>query len=253
MAELCLRSLLAALPREDLEQMGQASLRILECYRVLQKSETNVVAELLRDCGSFRQWEHLPEDDVIDYGSDSQYFYHAHTPEDRSTDWSYEHGHFHTFLRRTGIPEDATPVVVPGDDLPESTSQTNCHLITVSMNAAGYPARLFTVNRWVTGDTWYAADDVRRFVSRFEIDQVQPSWPVNIWITEMLRLFRPQIAQLLLDRDAAIASWGKAHPGKNPHEARDIEILSWTDISVEQQVAALDAELKARGQAGFIV
>lgn len=252
MGEVHLRSLLADLPTEDLERMGQASLRILECYRALRKSETNVVAELLRDRESFRQWEHLPEDDVIDYGSDSQYFYHAHAPEDHSADWSYEHGHFHTFLRRAGIPADATPVVVPGDDLPESTSQTNCHLIAVSMSAAGYPAHLFTVNRWVTGDTWYAADDVCRFVSRFEIDQVQPSWPVNIWITEMLRLFRPQIAQLLRERDATIASWSQAHPGKNPYEARDIGILSWTNISVEQQVSALDTELKARGQAGFI-
>ncbi|MGE0853233.1 MAG: hypothetical protein AB7O44_27100 [Hyphomicrobiaceae bacterium] len=253
MADVCLRSLFAALPTERLEQMEQASLRILECYRVLQKSETNVVAELLRDCEGFRQWEHLPQDDVIDYGSGSQYFYHAHAPEDRSADWSYEHGHFHTFLRRTGIPEDARPIAVPGDDLPESTSQTNCHLISVSMNAAGYPVRLLTVNRWVTGDTWYAADDVCRFVSRFEIDQVRPSWPANIWVTEMLRLFRPQIARLLLDRDAAIASWNQAHPGEDAYEARDLEILSWMDISVEQQVAALDAELKARGQTGFLV
>jgi hypothetical protein len=253
MADDCLRSNFATLPREDLEQMEQASLRILECYRVLQKSDTNVVAELLHDGESFRQLDHLPEDDAIDYESSSQYFYHAHAPEDRSADWSYEHGHFHTFLRRTGIPEDATPIAVPGDDLPESTSHTNCHLITVSMNAAGYPVRLFTVNRWVTGDTWYAADDVCQFVSRFEIDQVWPSWPVNIWITEMLRLFRPQITRLLLDRDAAIASWRQAHPGRNPYEARDLEILSWMDISVEQQVAALDAELKARGQTGFLV
>lgn len=232
--------------------MEQASLHILECYRVLRKSESNVVAELLRDSESFRQWDHLPEDDVIDHESGGQYFYHAHAPEDRTADWSCEHGHFHTFLRRNGIPEDAVPITVPGDGLPDSTSQTNCHLITVSMNAAGYPVRLFTVNRWVTGDTWYSADDVCQFVSRFEIDQVRPSWPVNIWITEMLRLFRPQITQLLLDRDAAIASWCQVHPGENPYEARDLEILSWMDISVEQQVAMLDAELKARGQTGFL-
>ena len=112
MTEARLRRLFAALPTEDLERMGQASLSLLECYRVLQKSGTNVVAELLRDCVKFRQWEHLPEDDVIDYGSDSQYFYHAHAPEDRSTDWSYEHGHFHTFLRRTGMPEEVAAAVL---------------------------------------------------------------------------------------------------------------------------------------------
>lgn len=252
MADVCLRSLLAAMPAEDLERMEQASLRILECYRVLRKSGSNVVAELLRDSEDFRQWDHLPEDDVIDHESGSQYFYHAHAPEDRTADWSYEHGHFHTFLRRTGLPEDAAPITFPGDGPPESTSQANCHLITVSMNAAGYPVRLFTVNRWVTGDTWYSADDVCRFVSRFEVDQARPSWPVNIWITGMLRLFRPQIERLLLDRDAAIASWREAHPGENPYEARDHEILSWMDISVEQQVAMLDAELKARGQTGFL-
>lgn len=232
--------------------MEQASLHMLECYRVLRKSESNVVAELLHGSESFRQWDHVPEDDVIDYESSSQYFYHAHAPEDRDADWSYEHGHFHTFLRRTGIPDDAAPISVSGDECPENTSQANCHLIAVSMNAAGFPVRLFTVNRWVTGDTWYAAEDVRRFVARFEIDHVHPSWPVNIWITAMLQLFRPQIERLLLDRDAAVARWSQENPGENPYDARDLEVLSWMDISVEQQVAMLDAELKARGQAGFL-
>lgn len=232
--------------------MAEAALRVLDCYRVLQNSETNLVAEILRGAEEFVQWEHYPDDDVIDYASHSQYFYHAHAPEDRGEAWAGEHGHFHTFLRRKGMPEGVAPAPVPDYAEPETEAGANCHLIAISMNAAGYPDRLFTTNRWVTGDTWYAAEDAIRLLPQFEIDLALPSWPVNVWITSMVRLFRPQIEDLLRRRDEALARWTAAHPGENPYEAEEIEVLSWTEIAVDRQAHAVDAALKAQGLDGFI-
>jgi hypothetical protein len=232
--------------------MGEAALRVFDCYRVLQKSQTNVVAEILRVADEFVQWEHYPEDDVIDHDSHSQYFYHTHAPDERRDPWGDEHGHFHTFLRRKGMPADVAPVRVPNEAEPETEAQANCHLVAISMNRAGYPNGLFTVNRWVTGDTWYAAEDVIRFLPRFGIDLALPSWPVNVWITEMLRLFRPQIELLLRKRDAAIAAWAAKHPGETPYDAEEIEVLSWDSIAVDKQAMAIDATLKARGHPGFV-
>ncbi|MEE8172364.1 MAG: hypothetical protein V3T62_05480, partial [Alphaproteobacteria bacterium] len=34
------------------------------------------------------------------------------------------------------------------------------HIIGISMDAKGMPIRLFTTNRWVTGEAWYKARDV---------------------------------------------------------------------------------------------
>ena len=61
------------------------------------------------------------------------------------------------------------------------------------MDPTGLPIRLFSANRWVTGEAWYRADDVCKLLDLFEIDHAQPSWPVNRWITAVLRLFHPQV------------------------------------------------------------
>lgn len=246
-----LARVLDGIETQDLEAMGVAALAIFDSYRVLSKSETSIVAEILRGADDFLQWEHYPEDDVIDYGSQSQYFYHAHAPEDRGDTWD-EHGHFHTFLRGKGIPEGVNPAPVPAYSKPEAESQANCHLVAISMNQGGQPVRLFTVNRWVTGDTWYAAEDVIGLLPRFDIDLALPSWPVNVWITGMMRLFRPQIEGLLRERDRTVAAWAAGNSGKDPYEAREIEILSEVPVSVEQQALAVDSALKRRGHDGFV-
>ncbi len=43
-------------------------------------------------------------------------------------------------------------------------------MIGIAMSPAGVPIRLFTTNRWVTGETLYAADDVITLLDRFLMD-----------------------------------------------------------------------------------
>jgi len=40
---------------------------------------------------------------------------------------------------------------------------------------SGRPIRLFTTNRWVTGDVWYPASAVIAMLERFEVEVVRPS------------------------------------------------------------------------------
>ena len=121
------------------------------------------------------------------------------------------------------------------------------HLIAVSMDSRGIPVALFTTNRWVTAENWYAAEQVCDMVDRFDIDHSQPSWPTNLWITAMLRLFRPQIADLLHRRDAAVEEWRTRHPDTDVFEDRGLEVTSWLDISVDDQVRAIETALHADG------
>ena len=97
----------------------------------------------------------------------------------------------------------------------------------------GAPLRLFTTNRWVTGEVWYEAEDVVNLLEKFTIDIAQPSWPVNLWVSNMLVLFRPQIVELIHARDAAIANWAQAHPDRNVYEDRELEVTSVAEIRVE--------------------
>jgi hypothetical protein len=142
----------------ELRIMSAAGHEIRECYRALAKTGDNIVGEVLRNQGIFREWDHYPHDDVYDAVTHAQFYYHAHPPGRRA--W-IEHGHFHTFLRPRGMPSGVKPAEVPPPvDPPEPASDDKtlaadnaalCHLIAISMNPAGIPIRLFTTNRWVTG------------------------------------------------------------------------------------------------------
>lgn len=230
----------ADLTPADLEMMVAAGEDILECYRVLTKVGGNVVGEILRHEGTFYEWDHYPTGDVYDKDTHAQYYYHAHRGVEN------EHGHFHTFLRRKGMPKGIEPAPYSGDaDVPDGEDVIT-HFAAISMDKQGCPTHLFTTNRWVTGENWFKAEDVKAMLDYFLIDHAWPSWPANRWISAMMSLFRPQIFALLDARDLKIGDWTAMHPDVDVYEDRDLEITSITAISVDEQLARARQELAAR-------
>lgn len=142
---------LTTLSQPAMSAMRAAGEEALECQRVLAKGGLNLVGEVLKGHGTFYEYEHYPPNDVFDPETFSQYYYHAHRGV------AGEHGHFHTFLRAGGMPAGVAPVAHEGEEPWPSGSEAIAHLIGISMDAYGRAIGLFTVNRWVTGDTWYPA------------------------------------------------------------------------------------------------
>ena len=233
---------LAALPRDEVERMAEAGREVAEIRRVLGKTGDNVVAEILRHQGTFYEWDHYPSGDVYDHETHAQYYYHAHPVDQR---FEGEHGHFHTFLRPKGMPPGIKPAPIPNAPAPEDPNDALSHLIAISMDGEGEPFRLFTVNRWVTGEVWYEAEDVCRLLDGFRIGHAQPSWPANRWITAMITLFKPQIRALVAARDRCVAAWRTDRPDGDTYEDRELEVTSYVDISVEGQTEAVAAALRA--------
>ncbi len=235
---------LSSLPLVQLQAMQRAGLEILECYRVLQKSEMNIVGEVLRDTlnkgETFYEFNHYPEDDVYDRESHAQYYYHAHRGE------VGEHGHFHCFLRPKGMPAGVAPIAYPATDQWPQGDEALSHLVAIAMDGYGYPTGLFTTNRWVTAEAWYPAEQVIRMLDRFVIDHAFPSWPVNRWISAMFVLYRPHIEALLKQRDETFWTWAAAHPGEDVFEDRMLDITSQIDISVEDTLSRIEQEIKAK-------
>jgi hypothetical protein len=223
----------------ELEEMREAGARICECYRILAKTGDNIVGELLKGVETFYEWNHYPDGDVYDHDSHSQYYYHAHPADERPG----EHGHFHVFLRPEGMPPGVAPAKVPDFEAPEDPEDALSHLVAISMDAKGYPIKLFTTNRWVTGEVWYAGADVCRLLPYFDIDHAQPSWPVNIWVTNMVVLFRPQIRRLIEARDDVVAKWAHRHPSRNVYEDHELEVAAELTIDVDRQLAAVGSAL----------
>ena len=227
---------LGQLPRARLEAMRAAGAEVLECLRVLDKAELDLVSEVLRGQGTFYELEHYPPDDVIDRDTHAQYYYHAHRG-------AVEHGHFHTFLRAPGMPAGVAPVAYSGAEIWPSGDEAISHLIAISMDAFGRPIGLFAVNRWVSAETWYPAEDVIRLLDRFVIGHAFPSWPVNRWIGAMLQLFRPQVEALVRHRDTVVEAWRNAHPDADVFEDRRLDVTGEFAIDVDAQIAAVVAAL----------
>ena len=232
-----------SLGEDRLKTMLAAGEDILDCYRLLKRGGRNAVGQVLglRDGETFFEWDHYPAGDTFDSVSNSQYYYHAH----RGT--SGEHGHFHTFLRKKGMPTGIKPAPYGGFTERPTGKDALAHIIAVSMDPPGFPMGLFTTNRWVTGETYYTADDVIEMLDHFEIDHAFPCHETNRWVTGMIKLFRPQIEALLHQRDAKIAGWEKLYPDKDVYEDRDLEITSAQKVDVKKQIAAVRTALQ-RGQ-----
>jgi hypothetical protein len=233
---------LANLPTERLKRMAAAADDLAEISRVLGRTNDNVVGEILRHQGTFFEWNHYPKGDVYDRQTHSQFFYHAHPGGTRDV----EHGHFHTFVRAKGMPAHIKPARRKHTGCWPSGDEALSHIIGISMEPHGQPIGLFSTNRWVTGETWYQAEDVCELIDLFEIDHAQPSWPTNRWVTAMLRLFWPQVMTLIQVRDQTVAAWQRKNPGADVLEDRRLEITSQVDISIELQGRAVRAALSAR-------
>jgi len=226
--------------RSRLEGMSKAADDVLEALRVMGKAGANPVSQVLRHQGEFLEFDHYPTGDVYDGETGSQYYYHAHRPE------IGEHGHFHTFIRAKGIPAGIEPAAYYGDAARPLGENAICHLIAVSMNRPGLPVGLFSTNRWVTGETFYPVGGVIRMLNCFDIDHVYPCLAVNRWLSALLRLFRPQIETLLVERDETIRKWRLRHPERDVFEDRELEIASEIPIDIDEQAARVDAALKLR-------
>mgnify|MGYP006169598551 CR=1 FL=1 len=215
-------------------QLLAAAEEVRRCQRPLSKAGLNVVGELLKGHDGFYEMNHYPDGDVFDRDSHSQYYYHAHR------EGGVEHGHFHTFIRDQGIPRELQPLsaATTSESWP-SGDEAIAHLIAVSMDAWGQPLGLFACNRWVTGETWYPAEAMKQMLPSFSIDHAHPSWPTNLWLTALLRLFRVHIQALIEHRDLVVAAWRVAHPGQDVFEDRSLEITGYLPISVEAWSEAL--------------
>ena len=235
--------------RAEIERMASAAAVIADCRRDLAARKRNILSEVMAAETTVREWRHFPDGEVYDPKSHAQFFYHTHSASGRPAP---EHGHFHTFLRAEGMPVGAAPLILPeiavaevaasppqAPPLKHGTREEVSHLVAIAVDHRGEPIRMFTTNRWVTGETWYHADDVIRMLDRFAISEVAPSQTLNRWIGAMLRLFRPQIAGLLRVRDETVMEWRRRRR-TNVFEDPALEVTSSLDIRLDAQLAFLD-------------
>ncbi|HTZ36208.1 MAG TPA: hypothetical protein VMB84_09315 [Stellaceae bacterium] len=224
-----------------------AAAVIRECRRLFAARGGGILAEAVSAAGPAAEWRHYPAGDAFDPLSHAQYFYHRHAPPDPG-----EHGHFHLFLRAEGMPERAMPLLLPEaaianlPTLPQAAPLKRgvrdevSHLVAIALGHDGEPVRLFTTNRWVTGETWYRADDVIAMLDRFSLGAAEPAGPLNDWLPAIVRLYQPEIAMLLRKRDEAVMDPRRRRRRVDVFEDPKLEITSSLAIDLDQRLAAVE-------------
>jgi hypothetical protein len=236
---------------------SEAAAILRQCRAELAARDSTLISEVSGGQGALDEWRHYPDGEVYDRATHAQYFYHRHPPASRAHPSApAEHGHFHLFLRGEGMPSGVTPLLLPelavanapaprqSAPLRLGASDRVCHLVALALDERGEPLSLFTTNRWVTGETWYRADDVIGMLDRFRVTGERPSTLVNRWLGAFVRLFRADIAQLLRQRDKAIVE-RRWRSRANALEDERLEITSSVAIDLEARLAAIERRADA--------
>jgi hypothetical protein len=176
---------MSALHRTDPSQRLQcAAADVAEVQWHYASRSISLASAALAGAARLREWAHHPQDDLIDPDHGTRCFFHAHAAAERAPG---EHGHFHVFV--------AAPV---------GTQPDFSHLVGISIDAGGLPTRLFTTNRWVTGEHWLPAATLTGQLGDFCLRTHGRLAPIARWVQGMVRLYADLIGELLHERDATL-------------------------------------------------
>lgn len=179
------------------------------------------------------EFDHYPQDDLVDLRRGSQFYYHSHR------DGDLEHGHLHLFWHATA--SGRRRYLRPGQA--RWTRGAPTHLLAISLDARGLPVALFTVNQWVTDGHWFDAAATLACVDRFTMGELEGHEHACRWLTGFVRLYRPLIKELLAKRDQRLKRRSNL---KQALQDRRLELLSLQPIDWSADLDALEAEAKRR-------
>jgi Domain of unknown function (DUF6969) len=218
--------------------MYQAAAEATSCLAAYADAGINPVTAAIAGAASVIEWTHYPTGDAV--GSNCQFYYHSHAAGERATG---EHGHFHVFLRTK------QPGFEPRLGVESGETASLSHLVGMSMAASGSITRLFTTNRWVTGETWYGAHAMIRMLDEVVAQSPRSSCDLGRWVTATLGMFRPQIEDLIHARDSRLVEFEITHPGCTVLEDRALYVTSERPVDFLCQIRAIEAALcSASGQ-----
>ena len=98
------------------------------------------------------------------------------------------------------------------------------------MDIFGQPLQWFTVNHWVTGETWLNASQLVDGLDKLFSEIPQDLKLVEEWLLAMLRFYKPGLKALLLKRDQQIEELSKKLDIDTLLHDRSIYFLSQRDI-----------------------
>lgn len=222
------------LPDAQLRVAIEAARASVSAFAAVTEEFGSLIQSWVRG-GDVLEMDHYPADDIVDLESGSQFYYHCHRAD------GAEHGHLHLFWHATR--NGGRRRAPAGTRRWVRTDPT--HLFSISLDARGLPRGFFTVNRWVTDGHWFDAATLLGLVDRFAMRPIHGHERSCEWITSFVRMYRPVIAELLLQRDRRLARRRDLASALSDHS---LEVLSQIEIDWSADLDALEAEFANREQ-----
>lgn len=226
---------------QELALAADAANEVLHWQTILAKTGHGIVTEFLRGVDELQTDQLYPEDTVEDKETGCQYYFHAHS------DRPQEYGHFHTYVMESGLPKAVRAQAPASMGEHNNKWRTHCHLVGISVASNGIPTELFTLNHWSSQEAKFALDDLPTILDRFDVTHAIPSYPVNRWITAVLKMYRPVILDLFEQRSAFLDQLEKDEPTVPAMDNDKYDVTSRIEIAIEADAIAIQKEVLARG------
>jgi hypothetical protein len=197
-----------------------AAEEILSVQLRYAQSGSSMIHALMNGSKSMLELEHFPRHDIVDERNNTRMYYHAHALHRKA---AHEHGHFHLFSHG-------------------HAKAGHVHLVGISLDAVGQPIRLFTTNQWVTGETWMDASAMEEVLVNFEVKTGGRLSPVARWATAMVRLYLPEIVQLIRERDLMISRKSESVKMDVLFKDKRLDVVTQKRINLSQKIQQLGRE-----------
>lgn len=186
----------------------------------MAEAETNPVLQVINPDSPLEENKKYPADLLQFNQLGWRAYYHCH-PANRAGNHRFqgEHGHFHIFVRTQNDPEKWS------------------HLVALAMDNMGQPLGWFTVNHWVTGETWQDSNILSKHLESIPYEQLEhlksnKTKIVERWLLSLLAVSRDKVKIILHERDKILQQKQLNQTESDIKQDKEIYLLSEMPINL---------------------
>lgn len=199
----------------------KATDSLVACLYEMAEANTNPVLQVINPDIPLKENKKYPPGLLQFNDSGWRAYYHCH-PASRAGNHRFkgEHGHFHLFVRLKKA---------SGSDQAQWA-----HLAALAMDNMGQPLGCFTVNHWVTGESWASSKVLNKKLENIPILDIDKNkyTLVERWLLSFMAACSDKIRTILHQRDELLQQKQSERTASDVKADKDIYLLSEIPVNI---------------------